>query len=476
MRSANLGKSLAVKILMGFFAVYMMVSLLATGFGLYFILEDQMPGQDPLRVFNGFLMYWLAGEIVIRYLMQKIPYMDIRPFLVLPVRKRSLVHFLLLKSAFSFFNFLGLFIFLPFAGVLLAKGYDPLGVCTWLLGLFSLALSVNYTNFLINKNDKIFAGFVLLFLLAGSLEYFGWFPLGDYAGAAFQALYELPVSILIPLGLLEGLYVINYRFLRKQIFLDASLRKRSRTVSSSDLGWTRRFGSLAPFLQLDLRLIWRNKRTKTQVFVSLLMALYGLIFYSMEDFGATSAMLVFVGLFMTGIFLTNFGQFIPAWDSTYYPLMMSQNIPLRQYLESKALLISISVIFMFVLTLPYVYFGWEALAINFASALWNLGVNLPVILFFGSFNKKRIDLSSSPVGNMQGVSATQFLIIIPLIGLPLAIYSVLLWLVNFETALFVLGIFGILGLLFRKSLMALVTRAYAQRKYGMIAGFSQKDS
>ncbi len=55
-----------------------------------------------------------------------------------------------------------------------------------------------------------------------------------------------------------------------------------------------------PFLQLDLKLIWRNKRTKMQVFISLAMILYGLIFYGMDAYGQTSTIFLFVGNFMTG--------------------------------------------------------------------------------------------------------------------------------------------------------------------------------
>jgi hypothetical protein len=49
---------------------------------------------------------------------------------------------------------------------------------------------------------------------------------------------------------------------------------------------------------------------------------------------------VFVGILMTGVFMLNYGQFVPAWDSNYYGMMMSQNIPMKQYLNSKAVLMS----------------------------------------------------------------------------------------------------------------------------------------
>jgi hypothetical protein len=41
---------------------------------------------------------------------------------------------------------------------------------------------------------------------------------------------------------------------------------------------TKRFGAIAP-LQLDLKMIWRNKRPKTTIWMSLIILFYGLIVY-----------------------------------------------------------------------------------------------------------------------------------------------------------------------------------------------------
>jgi hypothetical protein len=56
--------------------------------------------------------------------------------------------------------------------------------------------------------------------------------------------------------------------------------------------------------------------------------------------------------------MLNYGQFVPAWDSNYYGMMMSQNIPMKQYLNSKAVLMSVSA--DFVLSTPYLYFGGKS--------------------------------------------------------------------------------------------------------------------
>ncbi|PKA98324.1 hypothetical protein B0O79_2010 [Flavobacteriaceae bacterium MAR_2009_75] len=475
-RSSSLGKTLGVKILMGFFAIYMLASLAMGGAGIFFMLQEVFPDIDPLVSVNRFLVYWILAELFLRYFMQKLPVMDIKPFLSLPIKKSSLTHYVLARSTVSFYNLLSVFFFVPFCIVLLAKGYPALNISLWFLSIVAITLSINYINFIINKNNKALILVGALLLGCYALDRFDIYPITEYIGNLFYTLYENPVWLIVPVLFVGYTYYINYNYLRNRIFLDTTLKKKTKQVVASDMEWTRRLGHIAPFLQLDLKLIWRNKRTKTQVFLSLAMILYGLVFYTMDDFGPNSPMLVFVGIFMTGIFLMNFGQFIPAWDSEYYSMMMSQNIPLRNYLESKAGLIYVSIVVMFLLSVPYVYFGWEALAINFSSALYNLGVNVPIILFFGSMNKKRIDLGKSAVANMQGVSAVQFLVGIPLFGIPMILFTVLNYWVSFQVAIITLSALGIVGFALRNNLLDMITRLYRNKKYRMIAGFKEKNS
>ncbi|MFS4466283.1 DUF5687 family protein [Maribacter sp. 2210JD10-5] len=475
-RSSNFGKSVAIKVIMGFFGIYMLLSLAGTGAGLYFILRELFPNEGPLWVLSQYFIYWILIELFLRYFMQKLPVMDIKPLLATPVKKSTIAHYILGRSGVSFYNFLSLFLFVPFGIVLLFQRYLFLNVFLWIIGIFAITLCINYINLLINKSDKALIVIVTLILGLYGLDYFGVFSAKEFFRPIFHALYAYPVTVLIPivLGLLT--YWVNYKFLRNKIYLDASLKSKTTEAKTSDLAWTRRFGEMGTFLQLDLKMIWRNKRTKSQVFISLLMVFYGLIFYTQDIYSNMMPMLAFLGIFMTGIFLSNFGQFIPAWDSSYYSMMMSQNIPLRKYLESKATLISVTVVAMFLLTIPYVYFGWHALAINFGCALYNLGINIPVILFFGSFNKKRIELDKSPFGNMQGTSATQFLIMLPVLGAPILLFTIMYYAVSLEAAVIFLSVLGVIGFALKNYLLDKITEQYRSKKYGMIAGFKEKNS
>ena len=165
-RSASFGKSIALKILMGFFALYFIVCFLAIGVLGYYILKKQLPDSDPLQIVNSFLLYAILADLIFRYLMQKLPVMKIKPMLNIPIKKSSLVNYVLGKSAFSAFNILALFFYIPFAIVLIIEGYHTTGVLGWLFTMILMIQSVNFLNFLINKSN---AAFALILGLLGSL-------------------------------------------------------------------------------------------------------------------------------------------------------------------------------------------------------------------------------------------------------------------------------------------------------------------
>ncbi|MDN3664894.1 DUF5687 family protein [Algibacter miyuki] len=478
-RSASFGKSVAIKIMMGFFGLYFIVMFLLLGIGLYPMLKKAFPDQDPLLIVNSYIFYWILGDLVFRFFMQKLPVMSVKPLLVLPIKRSQIVHFVLRKSVVSFFNFLPLFAIIPFGITLLVKGYPTGSVLIWMLCLVVVSLIINFLNFII---ESFSAGSELSFLpiiaLTGGLyglNYFNFISFTSLIGNGFNGVYQSPVFILFPIVILIGLYLFNFKLLKQKLFLDSGLKVKIKEVNAANLDWTKNFGDVAPFLQLDLKLLWRNKRTKSSVWMLGLGLLYGLMFYPGGKYDAMPAFYAFVGVFVTGIFLINFGQFIPAWDSGYYKLLMSQNIKYEQYLKSKFILMSLSVIILFVLSIPYVYFGWKILLAHFVTAIYNIGVNTHVILIGGSYNRKKINLDEKAAFNLQGTGAVQWLIGIPLMIVPLLIFGISSWLASFEMACLVLAIFGILGIVFHQKIMKLITNKYLKSKYKMIDAFDQNN-
>jgi hypothetical protein len=474
-RSSYWQKGIALKIIMGFFALNMMASFLAIGIVSFFLIRKMMPNSDPLQVVNSFLLFAIIGDLIFRYLMQKLPVMNIKPLLILPVKKNKLVHYVLGKSVFSAFNIFSLFFYIPFAVVLFGQGYDVAGVLGWLSTMILVTQSANFLNFIINKNNVAFWSLAIILVGTIALQYYGLYDVTALSQSIFDGLVANPIFTAVPLGLLFILYIINYKILRSQLFLDDAVKEKVKEANTSDLSWANRLGDMAPFIKNEIRLIWRNKRTKTVFLMSFLFVMYGLIFFTNPMYEEKMpGFLIFASLFVTGGFVLNYGQFIPAWESSYYKMLMSQNLSYRKYLESKWFLMSIMTLILFILATPYIYFGIDKYLMIAAGALFNIGFNTLVLLYAGSFNRKQIDLNASGFGNTQGTSAKQFIVIIPVMLIPVGLFYAFSLPFGFNAGLAAIAVFGILGIVTKNYFMNLIAKKYIKEKYAAIHAFDQK--
>jgi len=476
-RSSYWQKSIGLNILMAFLALYFILTFLALGISLFPILDDQFPDSDPLLILNGFLFYWFLADLLMRFFLQKLPVMNIKPLLVLPVKRSKILHYVLGKSAVSFFNFLPLFAVIPFGIMLMLKEYGTITASVWMVTMVIFTLIINFLNIIIeSRSAETEFSFLPIVLIASGLFALNYFDVVSFSillANGINAIDANPVFILIPLAILGVVYYLNYTFLMKKLYVDGSLKAKTQTASTNDMTWTRRFGTIAPFLQLDLKLLWRNKRPRSSIFILIIGLAYGLFFYPNPIYNGLEWLYVFVGIFVTGIFIINFGQFIPAWDSGYYKLLMSQNIKYKEYLNSKYTLMVMSAIIMFVLSIPYVYFGWKILLVHFAAMVYNVGVNTYIILLAGSFNRKKIDLTQRAAFNYQGTGAVQWLVGFPLLFVPVGLFFAPYKFIGFEAGVAFLIILGAIGIVFHQKIMRFIVTKYLNSKYKMISAFEQ---
>ncbi|MDG1404415.1 DUF5687 family protein, partial [Polaribacter sp.] len=376
--------------------------------------------------------------------------------------------------SFSFFNILGLFFYIPFAIVLIKEGYHTAGVLGWLLTMILIIQSANFVNFLINKNNVALVFIVGLFVILIGLQKFKIVDVVSFGGQIFDAIYVNPIFSLISVVLLLVLYWLNYKQLRNQVYLDEAVAAKVEEANTSDLSWADKLGDVAPFIKNDIRLIWRNKRTKTVFLMSFLFLFYGLIFYTMDAYKDSLPMLMFASLFVTGGFTLNYGQFIPAWDSAHYKMLMSQSFRYRKFLESKwVLMVSMTTILYF-LSFPYLYFGIDIFLMITAGAIFNIGFNSLFLLYAGSFNRKRIDLTKGGFGNTQGTSATQFLVVIPLMLFPMLLFWVFNTYVGYNSGFIIVASIGLISLLLKNYAMNFIEKKYIKDKYAMINAFGKE--
>ena len=474
-RSASFGGNLAIKILMGFLAVYFTLVFLIVGIGTFYILKELH--LDPMVTINKYLIYYFLFDLIIRLLLQKIPVMNIRPLLVLPIKKPTIVHFSLGKTVLSFFNFVHAFLFLPFSIVLIYKGYDVLSVILWHTAMVCLIYTNNFVNIVLSNKDNLLVVFVGIAAVFGGLQYYGFFDITSYTGPFFDALFNTYWAFVIPIMVLIGLYCYTFEYFKNDLYLDAGLSRKQDIAKTEDLTWLNQFGTIGTFLKNDIKLIKRNKRSKTTVIMSVMFLFYGLLFFTngIEAYN-NPVMHIFAGIFVSGGFLITFGQFVPSWDSAYYQLMMTQNIPYKGYLSSKWWLMVIATIVSTILASFYLYFGWQIYMTIVVGAIYNIGVNSHLVLLGGAYTKTPIDLDSGKgaFGDKKAYNFKTMLVSIPQLALPVLLYWAGSKLANANVGLALVALLGIMGFAFKNKAFSMIEKIYKTEKYATIASYKQK--
>jgi len=458
-------------------AIYFGVLFLIMGLASYHIIKEQM-GQDPLVVVNKFIIYYLVLDLLIRFFLQKVPVINIRPLLTLPIKRSTIVNFALGKTALSFFNILHCFFFIPFSVMLIINGYDVVNVILWHLGIMALIYANNFLNLLINDKDWLFWTIAVILAAVGIVQYYSFFDITIVTSVFYQGMYSTYYVFLIPIAVLAFLWITCFKLFSKELYMDTGLKGKHEIAETQDYTWLNQFGTLGTFLKNDIKLLRRNKRSKTTLIMSVAFIFYGLLFFtSAIEIYDGPFWKMFAGIFVSGGFMFTFGQFVPSWDSAYYPLMMSQNIQYKEYISSKWWLVVIGTVISAVVAAFYLYFGVETYLMILAGAIYNIGVNSHLVLLGGAYIKTPIDLASSKqaFGDKKAFNVKTLLLSVPKILLPVALYAIGYYFMSPEAGMIIVIAFGVLGFAFRNWVFSMIEKVYKIEKYKTLAAYKQKN-
>ena len=180
---------------------------------------------------------------------------------------------------------------------------------------------------------------------------------------------------------------------------------------------------------------------------------------------------VFVGTFITGFFFLNYGQFLLSWNSGFFDFVLTRKSTFKDYLEAKYLLFLSTSTIAFVLSLAYGYFGWKIILINLCAFLFNIGINVFVVMRISMFRPKKIDLNKRAAFNYEGVGAAQFLIVIPIMILTYVIYTPLAIMGHEIVGIALTGAAGLIGFIFRHKSLDALTKYFITNRHKIAAGF-----
>lgn len=475
-RSSIWQKSVLINIILGFLFIYLFTNLLVVGILSDTILEKIYPGKDIIPIFSGFILYYFLIDLFFRFNIQSLPVLSIHPYLHLPIKKRTIIHYFLLKTVFKFYNFIPIILIVPFIFRAVRNEYASSSVWAWLITIFSMILINNFLIIFIKKQmaGKIAVVFIFIALIGGLflLDNFNILSLSAISTKFFMFLLEKPIISLILPALLTIVYLIDFVYFKSQVYVDKSSQSQGKKAfSSANFDYLHRLGNLGELMLLELKLIFRNKRTRSGLIMCIIFLAYGLIFYTQEIYLNGFAFLIFIGIFTIGLFLFNYGQFILAWESNHFDGVLTAKIDFHEYFRAKYIILLIFMTLTYILTIPYVYFGIKVLLINTAAYLFNIGINSFLMLYFATYHRKKIDLSKGAAFNYQGFSITQFIIVIPAFLIPVFIYLPFGLLGYPYAGVLTIGILGLIGLLLNKIWLNIIVKKFNRSRYKMAAGF-----
>jgi hypothetical protein len=475
-RSASFERELGLTIFIWILGLFLLSSIITLSLALPHLLTEQIPqaAEAPITFFCKLLVYYFFAELFLRYFMQKVPVLDIEPYLNLPIKRSSIAKFLLGKSLLSPLNLISLILTIPFALQIIQPEYGGTKTFMWLLFIFLTSIFLHFFNILFKKKleDVAWVWAIIIALVGGNylLSIYTDFDLLSPVAGGLEAVLSYPSIITLPIGATVLMAVINYKFFTTNLYLEEIGTKTDSNSErySEKLSFLGNYGLSGTLILEELRMIIRHKRTRSVIFLSLIFVGYGLIFFGNDNYKGTPGFFVFLGIFMSGLFAINYGQFLWSWNTNQMDFFFTKPLAMDTWIKSRYQLVLASVVISSILAIPYVYFGWEALAVVLTGSFYNAGVNIPLMMRLSLWGPKPIDLNKGAFMNYQGTGAAQWLMGLPLFLGPFVFYTPVYYLAGHMAGLGAVAAAGIIGLSLRDYFIRQIAKALQNKKYKLI--------
>jgi len=324
------------------------------------------------------------------------------------------------------------------------------------------------------SNSGWFLGIVLLLAVFKSLDYYKLVSFERSSSTIFIYLLRHPWLCILPVVLAAiTFFLLHNRYLRSHLYLEELVREKKIKAGQRFI-FLYRFGDIGDMIALDLKLIIRNKRPRTLIILSAVILFYGLIFYPQYLRTHNYSMVFLFAILITGLFISNYGQFLFAWQSSHFDGMMSYNFNVKQYIRAKfSLLITVCTL-QFLIASLYGFMNWLILPIQLAAFLYCTGVNSFIVIYTATYNYRYINLGKSASMNFQGVGAMQWLQSLFISFGPVLVFFLLNKYAGFWSAIICLSSLGLVGLAFNETIINWLVKQFMIRKYKILEGFRDR--
>lgn len=456
-------------------AIFWAGYLVFFGTVLAFAFESQ--SVEAYHIMNSALIFILLLDFLIRFPFQKTPTQEVKPYLLLPVRRKRLLDFLLIRSGLSGFNLIWLFFFVPFAILTITKFYGIWGVLTYCIGIWLLMILNNYWFLLCLTliNERIW-WILLPVLVYGGIAAGLFIPensiLFDWSvdlGEGFITGNLLAfIGTFLAIGLL---WLINRGVMNRLIYDEINKVEDTKVKHVSEYKFLDRYGEIGEYMRLELKMMLRNKVCKTSLrTVFLVVILFSCILSFSEIYDGTG-MKNFIMVYNFVIFGLLFLSNIMSYEGNYIDGLMSRKESIYTLLRAKYILYSIAILIPLILMIPAMATGKLSVLSCIAWAVFSVGCVYFGLFQLAVYNTKTVDLNAKMTNRHNAGTGLQNLIAGAALGVPLLLNFVLVAVWGDTVTSWILIVIGAAFILTSRFWLKNVYHRFMKRRYKNMEGF-----
>ncbi len=462
------------------FWIYLMVVFWAgylIFFGIMFSFAFSEGSREAYHIMNSGLLFILALDFIIRLPFQKTPSQEVKPYMLLPIRRSRLIDSLLMRSGLDSYNLFWFFFFVPFAILTITRFYGVTGVVTYLIGIWLLMLLNNYW-------------FLLCRMLMG--ERFWWFLLPVIVYAALGAAMFIPDES--PLfdfctnvgeGFIQGnlitfagtlvaiaLFYLLDRYVIGKLIYNEINKVEDTTVQVkhvSEYRFLERYGQVGEYMKLELKMLLRNKICKRGLYSAgaVVLVFSGLIAFTDAYQGGMKDFLVMYNFTLFGIL---FLSTIMGYEGNYIDGLMSRKESIYSLLQAKYAIYSIGQVIPLIMIIPAIVMGKVTLLTAISWFFFIPGFVYFCMFQMAVYNNHTVNLNNKMTQRNVG-TGMQNLISLAAFGVPLLLLALLHYLTDETTTAWIFIVIGLAFILTSRYWLRNVYNRFMKRRYKNMEGF-----
>ena len=459
------------KFLMYFMIVYWVALFLFFGVMLPFMFEDIAPNMEPYHIMNQGILYVMAADFLLRFMAQPSVSQEIKPYLLMPVKRKKLISLLLLKSGLDGYNFIWFFVYVPFAFLTVIRFYGFGGMFLYLLGLWLIFVFNNYFYLLC----KLLLGEKTIWLLLpigifgalGAAEFLiDGLPISRFTMDLGEGFIEgNPLSFLFIIACIGVMFFINMKLQLRMIYNEISKKEDTKIKRVSEYKFLDKYGEVGEYIRLEIKLITRNKTVKTQFRMGIIMMLAFSIVLAFTDVYDGTNMKSFICLYNYAVLpIMTLGQ-VMCFEGNYIDGLMSRKESIFNLLRAKYYLTSLIIVVPFIVMMLPISEGKITLLSAIAYLIFVMGFVFFMLLQLAVYNTRSLPLNANLMKSNKSSNWIQGLVTSFAFFLPFMIDSILTALFPKEVGNIILIVIGLGFIVTHNLWIKNIYKRFMKRRY-----------